>query len=92
MLRPVSVAQARNNFSDLLGQVYYGGRRFLIEKLGKPFAVLIGVEEYKRFEKARDYFFGEIEKIRAENKDIPLAQVEKDVAEAIAAVRKNKKT
>lgn len=63
----------------------------MIEKLGKPFAVLIGVEEYKRFERARDYFFEKIEKIRAENKDIPFVQVEKDVAEAIAAVRKRKK-
>lgn len=88
MLQPISIAQARNNFSDLLGEVYYGGRRFLIEKLGKPFAVLIGVEEYKRFEEMREYFFRKIRAERAKNKSAPFTQVEKDVAEAIAAVRK----
>lgn len=90
MLQPISIAQARSNFSDLLGEVYYGGKRFLIEKLGKPFAVLIGVEEYKRFEEMREYFFRKMKAERAKNQEIPFTQVEKDVAEAIDAVRKQK--
>lgn len=90
MLQSISIAQARNNFSDLLGEVYYGGKRFLIEKLGKPFAVLVGVEEYRRFEEAREFFFQKIKAERAKNKNIPFAQVEKDVAEAITAIRKRK--
>lgn len=88
MLQPISIVQARNNFSDLLGEVYYGGKRFLIKKLGKPFAVLIGVEEYERLEKMREYFFQKMKTERAKNKEIPFAQVEKEVAEAIAALRK----
>lgn len=90
MLQPISIAQARNNFSDLLGEVYYGGKRFLIEKLGKPFAVLIGVDEYKRFEEAREYFFRKMRAERAKREKIPFVQVEKDVAEAIVAIRKQK--
>lgn len=87
MLQSVSVVQARNNFSDLLGQAYYGGKRFLIKKLGKPLAVLVGVEEYQRFETARNYFFEIIRTQREKNKKIPLSQVEKDVEEVINAAR-----
>ena len=90
MLQPISIAEARNNFSDLLGEVYYGGKKFLIEKLGKPFAVLIGVEEYKRFEEAREYFFKKMRAERAKRKEIPFIKVEKDIAEAIDLVRKQK--
>lgn len=88
MLQPISIAQARNNFSDLLGEAYYGGRRFLIEKLGKPFAVVIGIEDYKQLEAARDYFFQKILAQRGKNKTISSSQVDKDVNQAISAIRK----
>lgn len=88
MLQSISSAQARNKFSDLLGEVYYGGKRFLIEKLGKPFVVLIGVEEYKRFEEAREYFFQKIKTERTKNKEIPFYQVKKDIVKAIVATRR----
>jgi len=90
MLQSISIAQARNNFSDLLGEVYYGGKRFLIEKLGKPFAVLVSVEEYNKFEELRESLFKELLANRAKNKNISYRQTQKDVAEAIKAVRKSK--
>lgn len=88
MLQPISIVKARNNFSDLLGQVYYGNQRFLIKKLGKPFAVLVGVNEYQKFEEARNYFFEKIKIQRKKNRKTPFSQVEKDVTEAINFARK----
>ena len=90
MLQTITTAKARNNFADLLGEVYYGGKKYLIEKLGKPFAVLINVEEYKRMEELRESLFKELEENRTGNKNIPLKKVQIDVNEAIAAVRKIK--
>lgn len=89
MLQSISIVQARNNFSGLLGEVYYGGKRFLIEKLGKPFAVLMAVEEYQKYEQAREYFFDKIKNVRQKNQEIPLIKVNKDIAEAIKFARKN---
>ena len=88
MLQQITTVNARNNFSDLLGQVYYGGKRFLIKKLGKPFAVLVGVDEYRQLEEARAYFFKKIKTQREKNKKVPYSQVEKDVAKAVNWVRK----
>jgi len=87
MWQAVNVVKARSNFADLLGQVYYGGRKFLIRKLGKPVAVLIGIEEYRRLCKARDYFFAKIKEQQKKNQKIPFSQVEKDIEEAISSVR-----
>lgn len=90
MLQPISSAQARNNFSDLLGDVYYGGKRFLIEKLGKSMAVLVGVDEYSKLEEAREFFFTRIISERENNNKTPFGQVENNVSMAIKAVRKKK--
>lgn len=90
MLQSINVAKARDNFSDLLGQAFYGGKKFLIKKMGKPYAVLVGVEDYLRLEKAREYFFDQIESRRKKAKDIPLPEVKKDIAQAISFVRGKK--
>lgn len=48
MDRPVGMAEAKSKLADLVGQVAYGGERFVLERRGRPMAVLISVEEYKR--------------------------------------------
>lgn len=90
MLQPISSAQARNNFSDLLGDVYYGEKRFLIKKLGKSMAVLVGIDEYSKLEEAREFFFTKIINEREKNNKTPFGQVENDISMAIKAVRKKK--
>ncbi len=41
MPRTISATAARNNFSELLSQVLYHQEEFVIERKGKPIAVLI---------------------------------------------------
>lgn len=90
MLQPISSAQARNSFSDLLGDVYYGGKRFSIEKMGKSMAVLVGIDEYNKLEEAREFFFAKIASERKRNNETPFKQVENDVSLAIKAARNKK--
>jgi prevent-host-death family protein len=88
MLQKVSVVEARNKLSDLLGQIYYGNTEVLIQKTGKPVAVLISVGDYNRYKESRDYFFEMIAKNRRANKRLKSGKIKKDIEEAIAAVRK----
>ncbi len=90
MLQSVSVVQARNNFSDLISQAYYGGKKFLIKKMKRPFAVLLGIEEYQRLEKLQNALFDKIRSQREKNKNIPLTKLQKDIQKAITAVRCSK--
>lgn len=44
----VGMAEAKSKLAKLVGQVKYGGNRYILERRGQPMAVLIGVEEYER--------------------------------------------
>ena len=84
----ITAAEARNNFADLLSQVGYGGKRFVIKKSSKPTAVIMGMEEYRRLSRLKEELFKEIRAIQEKNKSKSYKQVNKDIEEAIRAVRK----
>lgn len=45
-----TVAAAKNQFSDLLRRAEYGGERIIVERHGKPVAVIVSTEDLKRLE------------------------------------------
>jgi prevent-host-death family protein len=45
----IGVAKAKSAFSEILGRAAYGGQRFIIQRRGKPLAVVIGMDEYEEF-------------------------------------------
>ncbi|MBI2152690.1 MAG: type II toxin-antitoxin system Phd/YefM family antitoxin [Candidatus Rokubacteria bacterium] len=46
MVEKVAVSEARRNIADLIGRVHYRGARIVLERSGKPVAVLISMEDY----------------------------------------------
>ena len=92
MTRRVSAKEARDNFSELLGQVHYKQEPVIVEKNGKPFAVLIDPDAFARFqEDAKRRFFAIVDEIHERNKDVDPEQAERDVAEAVAEVRRERR-
>jgi prevent-host-death family protein len=47
MTKVISAFHARQHFGQLLEQARYRGYRFVVERAGKPMAVLVGVEEWE---------------------------------------------
>lgn len=45
MLQKISATKARENFADIINKVQYRGEEFLIEKQGKPVAVITLVDK-----------------------------------------------
>lgn len=45
----IGVAQAKSSFSEIMGRAAYGGQQFIIQRRGKPLAVVIGMAEYEEF-------------------------------------------
>lgn len=87
MTERMGAREARNSFADLLGSVHYGGQTVIVERSGKPMVAVIPVEMYQRLIAEREARFQVVDRIRSR---LPLAsqeEVERDVAEAIAAVR-----
>jgi prevent-host-death family protein len=50
----VTVADAKNHFSDLLRRAEYGGERVVVERHGKPVAVIVSTDDLKRLESLED--------------------------------------
>ena len=47
MDRSVGMVEAKSKLAELVGQVKYGGQRYVLERRGQPMAVLISLEEYE---------------------------------------------
>lgn len=45
-MKTVPVKYARQNFSEILNEVYFGQKKIIITRSGKPFAVLSSIKNY----------------------------------------------
>ena len=87
--KTITAKQARDNFTDLLGAVYYGKAQVTVEKKGRAFAVVINPEEYERYQKmAKEQFFKVAKQIQTRNNKFSEKEVLADVTRAVEEVRK----
>ena len=91
LVKRMSAKDARNNFTDVLGIVYYSKEAVIVEKQGRPFAVVISPEDYERLIKERQERFAILDEIRARNQDVTPDEAEADVAREIAASRQERR-
>lgn len=91
MVRRMSAREARNNFADLLGLVYYSKEPVIVEKRGRPFVVVISPEDYERLLKDREERLAVFDEIRERNVDVTPEEAEADAAREIAALRQKKR-
>lgn len=53
MVKKVSAAQAKAQFSSLLAEAAHGGKHIIIERRGKPFAAIVSVTDLERLEQGQ---------------------------------------
>lgn len=54
MNQSIGMMEAKSKLAELVGQVKYGGRRYILERRGRPMAMLISVEEYEQLQAQAD--------------------------------------
>ncbi len=54
MNQVVGMVEAKSKLAELVGQVKYGGKRYVLERRGRPMAMLINVEEYEQLQARAD--------------------------------------
>ncbi len=91
MKRRISAVEARKRLGEILESVYYRGDEVVIERAGKPMAVVIPAERYEAMERHRERLFELIEKNWERNKDLPYEEIEREVRQAIEDVRATKR-
>jgi prevent-host-death family protein len=84
----VGAREARRRFADLLGRVGYGGEVAIVERSGKPMVAIIPLEVYEKLIAEREARFQILDRIRNKLPVVSEEEVEKDISQAIDALRK----
>ncbi len=88
MKRTVSALDARRRLGELLESVYLRGDEVVIERAGKPMAVVIPAERYALLEESRARLFEMTDQIQRRNEGVPLTVITEEVEEAVSEVRR----
>ncbi|OIO87534.1 MAG: hypothetical protein AUK32_03700 [Candidatus Aquicultor secundus] len=88
VLKRESAMTARKNLGRLLEEAYYRGDEIVIERAGKPMAVIISFAEFEEFKQQRKKDFEILGKVRAKNQGNKPEKVEIAVDSAISEIRK----
>ena len=88
--KTMKASEARQQFSQLLNEVFRREARVLVEKSGIPVAAIISAEDFKRLarmeeERRRDFTI--LDEMREAFKDVPADEIEREVSRAISQVR-----
>jgi len=90
MTKTLKASEAREQFSQLLNQVFRGNTRVLVEKSGIPVAGIISAEDLKRLtemEAQRERDFSILDEIGEAFKDVPAEEIEREVSRALREAR-----
>lgn len=91
MEKTISALDARRRLGELLEEVYYQGSQFIVERAGKPMAVVVPIEQYRQWRQRREEFFAMIDEVRERNQDTPPEVIEAEVEESVREVRANRR-
>jgi prevent-host-death family protein len=95
MTKTIKASVARQQFSQLLNEVFRRETRVLVEKSGIPVAAIISASDFTRLarlEAERREDFAILDEMREAFKDVPAEEIEREVARAINQVRKENRT
>lgn len=87
MIKYIGSREARSNFAQLIGEVHYGNQTIIVKRSGRPMVAMVPVQEYQRIISEREARFQVLNDIRDRMPALPVEEIERDVAEAVAAVR-----
>ena len=90
LVRRISVAEARANFSTLLGGVHYSQEAVIVERKGRPFAVVISPEQYESLRAQQERAWKTVERIQERNADKSPEEVLADVTAEVEAIRQER--
>jgi prevent-host-death family protein len=95
MTKTMKASDARQQFSQLLNEVFRRESRVLVEESGIPVAAIISASDFKRLarlEAERNKDFAILDEMREAFKDVPPEEIERQVARALSQVREENRT
>jgi prevent-host-death family protein len=87
MEKTVNAVEARKQLGRLLEEVFYQSQRVIIERAGRPMAVLVPLEQYRQWQEQRSAFFAMVDEVQRRTREIPPEELEAIIEEASAAAK-----
>ena len=91
MVKKLSALAARKKFGELLEGVYEKGDEYVIERGGEPMAAVVPVWQLQDRQIRRERLFKMIGQVWERNKRVPPKIIEREVENAVEAVRAKRK-
>ncbi len=91
MEKTISAVTARQRLGQILDETYYRGDAFVIERAGRPMAVVVPVAQYQQWQQRRNEFFTLIDEVQERTGKLPPEELEAAIAEAVAFVKASEK-
>ena len=88
--KTIKASEVRQQFSQLINQVFRKETRVIVEKSGIPVAAIVAAEDLARLqelEAQRQEDFRALDATRQAFKDVPDEELEEEVVKAVAKVR-----
>jgi prevent-host-death family protein len=87
MKRTLSAVEARQRLGELLEGVYYRGDEVVIERAGKPMAVVVPARMYEQMVSQRDELMNLVREMWERNKGVEPDELERLITEEIRSAR-----
>ena len=87
MVKTISTAAARASFGDVLNSVYYTKEPVVVEKKGRPVAVIISPDLFQRLQEEDTRDWAIIEAVQARNADKDPDEILAEVTAVVEEVR-----
>jgi hypothetical protein len=87
MVKRINLDKIDEKVKEFLMSLKLGEDQYILELGGKPFAGLVAPEQAEKMVRAKDKLFEAVDKMWKLNKHISAKKVQKDIADAVKAVR-----
>lgn len=90
MTQTMKASDVRANWANLLNKVYKRETEVVVEKSGIPVAALVSAKDYEEFRRVqarRSQRFAILDRLREAFKDVPQAELEREIGKAVSQAR-----
>jgi prevent-host-death family protein len=90
MEKTIAAFEARRKFGQLIEEAFYRKDSFVIERSGRPMAVIVPIDAYERWKRlAKERVFVMLEEVWQRNQDVPDQVLEQEIAQALNTLRQD---
>ena len=90
VIQTMKASEARQQFSSVIGRVFRGQERVIVERSGIPVAAIISAKDLERldeYDRRRDADFAIVNVFREAFKDVPPEEIEREAVKSVAEAR-----